>query len=127
MQEIRNDFMPRNMASVFIESSMTHKSLHCLNLIYRNGVLQELSLASVSKDMNKWSKEAEDIDKGWERNDGLTYGVRVKQVNSYACCMVESYENRTKVESLKFLSNLVLILVYIMIEVGRYVRYYSSY
>ena len=27
---IRKDFMPRNMASVFIESSMTHKSLQCL-------------------------------------------------------------------------------------------------
>ena len=25
--EIRNDFMPRNMDSIFIESSMTHKDL----------------------------------------------------------------------------------------------------
>ena len=28
MQEIRNDFMPRNMASVFIESSMNHKAFN---------------------------------------------------------------------------------------------------
>ena len=27
MQEIRNDFMPRNMASIFIESSMSHNAL----------------------------------------------------------------------------------------------------
>ena len=31
---------------------------------------------------------------GWERIDGFTYGVRVKQVNSYASFMVESYEKR---------------------------------
>ena len=29
---------------------------------------------------------------GWERTDGFTYGVRLKQVNSYASFMVESYE-----------------------------------
>ena len=45
--------------------------------------------------MKKWRKEAEDIDMGWERTDGLTYGVRVKQVKSYASFMVESYEKRT--------------------------------
>ena len=28
----------------------------------------------------------------WERTDGLTYGVRVKQVKSHASFMVESYE-----------------------------------
>ena len=28
--EIRKDFMPGNIASVFIESSITHKSLQCL-------------------------------------------------------------------------------------------------
>ena len=44
--------------------------------------------------MKKWSKEAEDIDMGWERTDGLTYVVRVKQVKSYASFMVESYEKR---------------------------------
>lgn len=32
---------------------------------------------------------------GWERTVGLTYGVRVKQVNSYASFMVDSYEKRT--------------------------------
>ena len=31
---------------------------------------------------------------GWERTYGFTYGVRVKQVNSYASFMVESYEKR---------------------------------
>ena len=29
--------------------------------------------------MKKWSKEAKDIDMGWKRTDGFTYGVRVKQ------------------------------------------------
>ena len=95
MQEIRNDFMPRNMASVFIESSMSHKALQCLKRIDHHGVLQGVSPTSVSKEMKKWSKEAEDIDMGWERTDGLTYGVRVKQVKSYASFMVESYEKRT--------------------------------
>ena len=33
---------------------------------------------------------------GWERTYGLTYGVRVKQVNSYASFMVDSYEKRTR-------------------------------
>lgn len=94
MQEIRNDFMPRNMASVFIESSMSHKALQCMKRIDRHGVLQGVSPTSVSKEMKKWSKEAEDIDMGWERTDGLTYGVRVKQVKSYASFMVESYEKR---------------------------------
>ena len=95
MQEIRNYFMPRNMDSVFIESSMSHKALQCLKRIDRHGVLQGVSPTSVSKEMKKWSKEVEDIDMGWERTDGLTYGVRVKQVKSYASFMVESYEKRT--------------------------------
>jgi len=95
MQEIRNDFMPRNMDSVFIESSMSHKALQCLKRIDRHGVLQGVSPTSVSKEMKKWSKEDEDIDMGWERTDGFTYGVRFKQVNSYASFMVESYEKRS--------------------------------
>ena len=33
---------------------------------------------------------------GWERIDGFTYGVRVKEVNSYASFMVESYEKRSR-------------------------------
>ena len=45
--------------------------------------------------MKKWSKEAKDIDMGWERIDGLTYGVRVKKVKSYVFFMVESYEKRS--------------------------------
>ena len=32
---------------------------------------------------------------GWERTDGFTYGVRVKEVNSYASFMLESYEKRS--------------------------------
>ena len=96
MQEIRNDFMPRNMASVFTESSMSHKDLQCLKQIDRHGVLQGVSLTSVSKEMKKWSKEAEDIDMGWERTDGFTYGFQVKEVNSYYFSMVESYEKRSR-------------------------------
>ena len=46
--------------------------------------------------MKKWSKEDEDIDMGWERTDGFTYGVRVKKVKSYASFMVESYEKRSR-------------------------------
>ena len=61
---------------------MSHKGLQCLKWIDRHGVLQGVSPTSVSKEMKKWSKEAEDIDMGWERTDGITYGVRVKQVNS---------------------------------------------
>ena len=51
--------------------------------------------------MKKWSKEAKDIDMGWERTDGLTYGVRVKQVKSYASFMVESYEKRTEIRAIE--------------------------
>ena len=39
MQEICNDFIPRSMASVLIQSSMSHKALQCLNRIDRHGVL----------------------------------------------------------------------------------------
>ena len=95
MQEICNDCMPRNMASIFIESSMSHKALQCMKRIDRHGVLQGVSPTSVSKEMKKWRKQAKDIDMGCERTDGLTYGVRVKQVNSYASFMVESDEKRT--------------------------------
>ena len=96
MAKIRKNFMPRIMDSVFIESSMIHKALQCLKQIYRHGVLKGVSPTSVSKEMKKRSKETEpDIDMGWERTDGLTYGVRVKQVKSYDSFMVESYEKRT--------------------------------
>ena len=81
--------MPRNMASIFIESSMTHKSLQCLNQIDQHGVLKGVNATSVCREMKKWSKEAEDIDMGWERTDGFTYGVRVKEVNSYASFMLQ--------------------------------------
>ena len=46
--------------------------------------------------MKQWSKESKDIDIGWERIDGFTYGVRVKEVKSYASFMLESYENRSR-------------------------------
>ena len=46
--------------------------------------------------MKRWSKEAEDIDMGWERTDGLTYEVRVTQVKLYVSFMVESYEKRNE-------------------------------
>ena len=82
------------MDFVFIESSMSHKSLQCLKRIDCHGVFQGVNPTSISKDMKKWSKEAKDIDMGWERTDGLTYGVRLKQVNSYASFMLESYEKR---------------------------------
>ena len=52
--------------------------------------------------MKKWRKEAEDIDMGWERTDGLTCEVRVKQVKSYASFMVESYEKRTRIRFIGF-------------------------
>ena len=44
----------------------------------------------------RWSKEAEDIDMGWERTDGFTHGVWVKEVNSYASFMAESFEKRSR-------------------------------
>ena len=47
--------------------------------------------------MNNWSKEAKDIDMGWERTDGFTYGVRFKEVKSFASFMVESYERGLEV------------------------------
>ena len=94
--------MLRNMASVFIESSMSHKDLQCMKKIDRHGVLQGVSPTSVFKEMKKWSKEAEDIDMGWEKTDGLTYGVRVKQVKSYDSFMVESYEKRTGSRVIEF-------------------------
>ena len=46
--------------------------------------------------MKKWSKEAKDIDMGWGKTNGFTYGVRVKEVKSYASFMVESYEKRSR-------------------------------
>ena len=74
---------------------MTHKDLQCLKRIDAHGVLKEVNSTSICREMKKWSKEAEAIDMGWERTDGFTYGVRVKQVNSYASFMVESYEKRS--------------------------------
>lgn len=41
--KIHKDFMPRNMASIFIESSMTHKSLQCLKKIDSHGVLNRVN------------------------------------------------------------------------------------
>ena len=52
---------------------MSHKALQCLKRIDCHGVLQGVSPTSVSKEIKKWSKEAEDIDMGWERIDGFTY------------------------------------------------------
>lgn len=51
MQEIRNDFMPRNMASIFIESSISHKSLQCLKHIEHHGLLKGVNPTLVSKEM----------------------------------------------------------------------------
>ena len=96
MQDIRNDFMPRNMASKFIESIIIHKVFLCLKWIDSHSVLKGVNPTSVSKEMKKWSKDAEYNFMGWERTDGLTYGVRVKQVNSYASFMVDSYEKKTQ-------------------------------
>ena len=90
--EICKDFMPRNMASIFIESTMTHKDLHCLKRIDAHGVLKGVIPTSICREMKKWSKEDNDIDMGWERTDGFTYGFRVKEVKSYASFMLESYE-----------------------------------
>ena len=94
--DVRKDFMPRNMASLFIESSMTHKNFQCLKNIDSHGVLKGVNATLVCREMIKWSKEVEDIDMGWERTDGFTYGVRVKEVKSYASFMVESYEKRSR-------------------------------
>ena len=126
MQEIHNDFMPRNMASIFIESSMSHKALQCLKWIDSHGVLQWVSPTPVSKEMKKWSKEAEDIDMGWERTDGLTYGVRVKQIKSYASFMFESYEKRTRSRVIE-VSFKLGIDSRVHYDQGGRVRYYLSY
>ena len=66
--------MPRNMALVFIESTMTHKYLQCLKRIDAHGVLKGVNPTSVCREMKNWSKEAEDIYMGWERIDGFAYG-----------------------------------------------------
>ena len=47
--EIRKNFMPRIMASVFIESSMNHKSLQCLKQIDSHGVLKGFNATSVCR------------------------------------------------------------------------------
>lgn len=39
VKNINNDFIPKNMASIFIESSMNHKALQCLKHINSHGVL----------------------------------------------------------------------------------------
>ena len=96
MENIPKDFMPRNMDLVCIESSMTHKSLQCLKQIDSHGVLKGVNATSICREMKKWSKEAEDIDIGWERTDRFTYGFRVKEVKSYASFMLESDENRSR-------------------------------
>ena len=54
---------------------MTHKSFQCLKQIDSHGVLKGVNATSVCREMKKWSKEAEDINMGWERTDGFTYGV----------------------------------------------------
>ena len=88
--EIRNNFMSRNMDSVFIESIMIHMALQCLKIIDSHGVLKEFNPTSFCREMKRRSKEDEDIDMGWERIDGFTNGFWVKQVNSYyASFMVE--------------------------------------
>ena len=93
--KIRKDFMPWSMVLVFIKSSMTHKALQCMKIIDAHGALKGVNPTSVCREMKKWIKEAEDIDMGWDRIDGFTYGFRVKQVNSYASFMVELYEKRS--------------------------------
>ena len=65
MAEICKDFMSRNMDSVFIESSMTHKDLQCLKRIDAHGVLKGVNPTSVCREMQNWRKETEDIDMGW--------------------------------------------------------------
>lgn len=57
VQEIRNDFMSRNMDSVFIESNMTHKALQSLKLIDYHGVLKGVNPISASKKMKRWRKK----------------------------------------------------------------------
>ena len=46
---------------------MTHKSLQCLEQIDSHGVLKGVKATSFCREMKKWSKEAKDIDMGWER------------------------------------------------------------
>ena len=75
---------------------MPHKSLQCLKHIDSHGVPKGVNATSVCGEMKKWNKEVEDIDMCWERIDGFTYGVRVKEVKSYASFMVESYEKRSR-------------------------------
>ena len=47
VEDIHKYFMSRNMDSIFIESSMTHKALQCLKRIDASGVLKWVNPTSV--------------------------------------------------------------------------------
>ena len=49
--------MPRNMASVFIESCMTHKSLQCLKKIDSHGVLKGVNATSLCREIKSGAKK----------------------------------------------------------------------
>lgn len=97
VKEIHNYFMPRNITLVLIESSMSHKDLLSMKWIDSHGILKGVNLTLASMEMTVWSKEDKNIEMGWERTDGFTYGVKVNHVKSYASFMVESCETRSKI------------------------------
>ena len=72
-------------------------------------------------------EESEDIDMGWERTDGFTYGARVKEVKSYASFMLESYEKRSRsiVTEVSFKLGIYSHVHYD--RGGQVLRYYFSY
>ena len=56
VEEIRKYFMSRNMASIFIKSSMTHKYLLFIKRIDAHGVLKGVNPTSICREIKKWSK-----------------------------------------------------------------------
>jgi hypothetical protein len=79
VEDICKKFTPRNMASMFIESSMTHKALQCLKHIDNHGLFKGVNATSICEEMKIWSNEADKLNMGWERTDGFTFGVRSKR------------------------------------------------
>jgi hypothetical protein len=51
VDDIHKNFTPRNMASIFIESSMTHKELQCLNHIDNHGLFKGVNATSICEEM----------------------------------------------------------------------------
>jgi hypothetical protein len=64
VEDIHKKFTPRNMSSMFIEPSMTHKALYCLKHIDNHGLFKRVSVMSICEEVQIWSNEDEKLSMG---------------------------------------------------------------